>query len=90
MNKATKTLSQILSLMSALRQLNSIDGIELPDTIKLDTKDFVLIGDSIAAAIIFIELAENQAMKGGETRINPELDNLLLDILLSASSGSEE
>ena len=71
MNKATHALTQILSLMSSLSHRNSIDGIELPDTITLDTKDFNLIGDSISAAILYIELSGTYAIKATEKDLNP-------------------
>ena len=65
-----QALASVLKLMVFIREDNTIEGIELPDTINVDRKDFELIGDTIAQCLVEIKKEET-----------PELGKLMQGIL---------
>jgi len=66
----TQALATVLKLLVMVRDENTIDGIELPDTINVDRKDFDVIGDTIAVCLVELKRKEN-----------PELGKLMQGIL---------
>ena len=73
----TEALATCLKLMAYIRRENCIEGIELPDTINMDRKDFDIIGDTIAQVVVDLKREEH-----------PELGKLMQDIL-NLSKGKE-
>jgi len=66
----TQALATVLKLMVYIREENSIDGIELPDTVGMSRKDFDLIGDTVAQCCVDLKREEH-----------PELGKLMQGIL---------
>ena len=73
----TEALATCLKLMAYIRRENCIEGIELPDTINMDRKDFDIIGDTIAQVVVDLKREEH-----------PELGKLMQGIL-DLSKGKE-
>ena len=71
----TKALATVLNLLVLIREDNTIPGIELPDTISVDRKDFDLIGDTVAVCLVELKKQES-----------PELGKLMQDILALGKS----
>ncbi len=71
----TQALATALKLMVMIREDNTIPGIELPDTISVDRKDFDIIGDTIAVCLVELKKQES-----------PELGKLMQDILALSKS----
>tara|TARA_R110002060_G_scaffold33517_1_gene44270 strand:+ start:417 stop:662 length:246 start_codon:yes stop_codon:yes gene_type:complete len=67
---ATQALATVLKLLVYIREDNCIEGIELPDTINMDRKDFDVIGDTVAVCLVELKRKEN-----------PELGKLMQGIL---------
>ena len=66
----TQALGTVLKLLVYIREDNCIEGIELPDTINMDRKDFDVIGDTVAVCLVELKRKEN-----------PELGKLMQGIL---------
>tara|TARA_R110002153_G_scaffold200886_1_gene354202 strand:+ start:679 stop:927 length:249 start_codon:yes stop_codon:yes gene_type:complete len=67
---STQALANVLKLMVMIREDNTIDGIELSETIGMSRKDFDIIGDVIAQVLVTLKRKES-----------PELGKLMQDIL---------
>ena len=66
----TQALATVLKLLVLIREDNTIDGIELSETIGMSRKDFDIIGAVIAQVLVDLKRKES-----------PELGKLMQDIL---------